>query len=337
MSKICVFCSSAIDDDAVICPVCGKDVVNVKAEENEENVTLKENGGEEKEEAVTEEPVAEEAVAEESVAEESVAEDPVTEMPVAQVSEQEHTCTEKPLADKENKKPLRTLTAGGVISAVFLAIMIILNVALIFGCALGYGAAKSDIYNYRFDLGDGNTFSLSDIKNSDPAVAHSTSDIVKGIFDVLEVFSYDAGDQTFSLDFSDSSKSLVEAAMENSHQFEQIIQDGVNTLSDVCSLFMLCLGCYVLLVTIIFTVTLIFALARKRSALIIPGVILMVMGIAGMAFVLLASFTSGIINIAAITQLFSIDSVIMSTLITTAFSSVAGTILTVIGTAGKKN
>ena len=335
MSKICVFCSSVIEDDAAFCNVCGKSVNNDATEKSDEKVFDENVVDGTASEPAAEEPAAEETAAEETVAEETAVEEPAVEEASQEVAAEQPAETKTKRRKKE--KVIRPLTAGGVISAIFLAIIIVLNVALIFGCALGYGAAKSDIYNYRFDMGNGHTFSLSDIKNSDPTVAESTSDIVKGVFDVLEHFNYDVGEQTFSLDFSDDSRFLVESAMENSHQFEQIIRNAVNTLSTVFSCFMIGLGCYILLVTVIFTVTLVISLARRRSALIIPGVILMVMGIAGMSFVLLASFTSGVIGIAAVTQLFSIDSVVMSTLITTAFSSVAGTLLTVIGTTGKKN
>ncbi len=367
MSKICVYCSATLEDGAKFCNICGRSADTAIPEKHEEKVMpLKEAfEQQEAEKFPTESSDAATDVSEEenpSPAPPSLAEDGgettvnpeensenegVTEVPLENASDSSsqpenpvHTEDEEPKAEKpgpKKKKTPRKLTAVGVISAIFLTILIILNVALIFGCSLGYGVANSDVYNYRFHLGDGYTFALSDIKNSDPSVAENTSEVVKGVFDVLEHFSFNAGEKVLAFDFSDDSRYLVETAMENSYQFEEVIKNAVEIMKTATEWFMIGLGGYIILVTVIFIIMSVVALAKKRSAIMVPGIVLMVTGIAGMIFVLISAFTQGIIGIAAISELFAIDSVVMSTLITTASSSIIGTILVAIGSTGKKN
>lgn len=221
----------------------------------------------------------------------------------------------------KKEKKARKVTTLGVVCTVFLTLLLIVNVCLCYGLALGVGVTKS----VEFDKDD-KAF------NSDTETLGEMWDEIKQDGNVLTVATQN---NEYSIDLSDDmidALSTFSATKDGKNAFVENIEKSL----DVIGIVLMGSAGYVALVIFIIICAIYVSLGNSRRTFIIPGTIFSIFGLLALVCAVIGAVSPTVFGVSAVETLFGFDAFATFALIGAAATAILGVIFIAVGASGKE-
>ncbi len=234
---------------------------------------------------------------------------------------------------KEHGK--KRISPPRVLAAAFLAVFLFANYVLLVAVSGVFGLCISDVANVRIGKG-ADSFVISDLEKAledtfNDDLENLVDDVAKG-----KVVDITANGEEYRLTVPEETSSFLRRVVYESDEFFDEFENGIEDVLEDASKAVGAVGAYVLVTTLFTFVTLVICLGKKRRTLALPGIVLMLVGIASLVLSMIAAFAPTMFDSRLVVFFYSFDGVVISTLITSAAMSVVGMFLSAIGITGKK-
>lgn len=344
MSKICEKCGNTLEDSAVFCADCQDRNKETVTPESDENVCAETadpdsvDTAKAKQEEVTSSDAAvpgnteEESKAEEA---EKTVKEPETpkqktaiEAPFFPVNKEETKTSETPKSKKR-------VTAKGVIGAIFLSFLLIINLTVGAAVTVGMGFSLSDISEFSITV-DGQEYSLDSIEELFDGIKESDFlTMLDDFFAQDNILIYMNGGEyelTFDTQMLSGFKDTLASSSDN---IMAIVTDSIGAVLDVLFVAAAFMAIYVLAAICLNVYSIYSALGKTKKAHTVSGVILVLFSIVEIVYVVVSLAIPGVVENALVYAVMNQMMVVLFAFVSSMFTAIAGALLFFIGVFGK--
>ncbi len=343
MSKICEKCGNTLEDSATFCADCKDEYKETVTPESDEKVCEEtaESDGVYTAKEKQEEGTSPDAVVPENSKEEIKSEKVENSVKEPEIPKQK-TAVEAPFyVNKEEtklsetKKIKKRVTVKGVIGAIVLSFLLIINLAVGAAVTVGMGFSLSDISEFSITV-DGQEYSLDSIEELFDGIKESDFlTMLDDFFAQDNILIYMNGGEyelTFDTEMLSGFKDTLASSSDN---IMSIVTDSIGAVLDVLFVIIAFMAIYVFAAICLNVYSIYSALGKTKKAHIVSGVILVIFSIVEIVYVVISLAIPGAVENALVYAVMNQMMVVLFAFVSSMFTAIAGALLFFIGIFGK--